>query len=149
MPRHLPTPIVVTVVLWNVVHVVEDEAVPVQVLHRFSEAHVEEHGTVEGLVPSLQGESSFSTGVPAAPALCVPPALSRKLQRAASSHSGTRNGVLEQTSGSTNTGIFNLQYKSKNKDAEALLLGHLEKNPILINFFKLELNMEGHQVRGA
>lgn len=49
---------------------------------------------------------------------------------------------------STNTEIFNLQYRSKNKDAEALLLRHLKKIPILIDLFKLELNMEAHLLGG-
>jgi len=31
----------------------EDETVPVQVLHRFPKANIEEHGTVEGLSTSL------------------------------------------------------------------------------------------------
>lgn len=55
MPRHLPAPVIVTVVFRYVVHIVKDETVPVQVLHCFPKANVEEHGTVEGLVSSLGG----------------------------------------------------------------------------------------------
>jgi len=41
-----------------VIHIVKDETVPVQVLHCFPKANVEEHGTVKGLVSSL-GEREF------------------------------------------------------------------------------------------
>lgn len=51
--RHLPAAVVVAVVFRDVVHVVEDQAVPAQVLHGLQEAHVEQHGSVEGLAPAL------------------------------------------------------------------------------------------------
>lgn len=54
MARHLPAAVVVAVVFRDVVHVVEDQAVPVQVLHGLQEAHVEEHGPVEGLAAALE-----------------------------------------------------------------------------------------------
>lgn len=53
MARHLPAAVVVAVVFRDVVHIVEDQAVPAQVLHGLQEAHVEQHGSVEGLAPAL------------------------------------------------------------------------------------------------
>jgi len=49
VPRHVGAAVVVAVVLHEVVHVVEDQAVPVQVLHGLLVAHVEQHGAVEWL----------------------------------------------------------------------------------------------------
>lgn len=60
MARHLPAAIVVSVVFRDVVHVVEDHAVPVQVLHGLQEANVEEHGSVEGLAPALNDTFSHN-----------------------------------------------------------------------------------------
>lgn len=44
----------------------ENETVPVQVLHRFPKANIEEHGTVEGLSTSLKENraEALSKGVP-------------------------------------------------------------------------------------
>lgn len=53
MAWHLPAAVVVAVVFRDVVHIMEDQAVPVQVLHGLQETHVEEHGSVEGLAPAL------------------------------------------------------------------------------------------------
>ena len=41
----------IPVILWQQVHVMEDEAVPVEVLEGFPEPHIHQHGSVE-LVPS-------------------------------------------------------------------------------------------------
>lgn len=51
--RHLTTAIVIPVILWNMVNIMEDQAVPVQVLHGLQESHVKQHGSVEGLAPAL------------------------------------------------------------------------------------------------
>lgn len=53
MARHLPAAVVVSVVFRDVVHVVEDHAVPVQVLHSLQEANIEEHGSVERVATAL------------------------------------------------------------------------------------------------
>lgn len=50
---HLAAAIIVAVVLRDMVNVVEDQAVPVQILHSLQEAHIEEHGSVKGLAPAL------------------------------------------------------------------------------------------------
>lgn len=50
---HLTTAIVIPVILWNMVNIMEDQAVPVQVLHGLQESHVKQHGSVEGLAPAL------------------------------------------------------------------------------------------------
>lgn len=55
--RHVSAAVVVPVVLHQVVHVVEDQAVPVQVLHGLFEAHVEQHGSVERLRSRLRQET--------------------------------------------------------------------------------------------
>lgn len=68
--RHLAAPVIVAVIFWYVVHIVEDETVPVQVLHCFPKANVEEHGTVKGLVTSL-GERAPSREAPHKFTLCV------------------------------------------------------------------------------
>lgn len=52
--RHLTTAVVVSIVLWDVVHIMEDQAVPVQVLHGLQESHIKQHGSVEGLAPTLK-----------------------------------------------------------------------------------------------
>lgn len=54
MPGHLSTAIVVSVTLRYVIDVMEDQTVPIQVLHGFLKANVEEHGSVKGLGASLQ-----------------------------------------------------------------------------------------------
>lgn len=54
---HLAAAVVVSVVLRDVVNVMEDQTVPVQVLHSLQEAHVEQHGPVEGLAPALRAGS--------------------------------------------------------------------------------------------
>lgn len=53
VPRHVRAAVVVPVVLHEVVHVVEDQTVPVQVLHRLLVAHVEQHGSIERLCAPL------------------------------------------------------------------------------------------------
>lgn len=60
MARHLPAAVVVSVVFRDVVHVVEDHAVPVQVLYSLQEANVEEHGSVERLAPTLNDAFSIN-----------------------------------------------------------------------------------------
>lgn len=99
MPGHLSTPIIVTVILWYVVHVVEDEAVPVQVLHRFPKANVEEHGTVEGLGSSLAGGKFLSRGVPAVLlCVCSQPCLENSRGQLAPILAPKRSDVLGHTS---------------------------------------------------
>lgn len=51
--RHLTTAVVVTVILWDVVNIVEHQTVPVQILHGLQETHIKQHGSVEGLRPRL------------------------------------------------------------------------------------------------
>lgn len=46
--------IIVAVVLRDVVNVVEDQAVPVKILHSLQEAHIEQHGPVKGLASALK-----------------------------------------------------------------------------------------------
>lgn len=53
MARHLPTAVVVAVVLGDVVNIVEDQAVPVQVFHGLQEPDVKQHGSVKRLAPTL------------------------------------------------------------------------------------------------
>lgn len=50
---HLTAAVVVAVILGDVVNIMEDQAVPVQVLHGLQESHVKQHGSVEGLAPTL------------------------------------------------------------------------------------------------
>lgn len=50
---HLTTAVVVSVILGDVVNIMEDQAVPVQVLHGLQESHIKQHGSVEGLAPTL------------------------------------------------------------------------------------------------
>lgn len=56
VPGHVPAAVVVPVVLHEVVHVVEDQAVPVQVFHGLLEAHVEQHRSIERLGAALETE---------------------------------------------------------------------------------------------
>lgn len=50
---HLTTTIVIAVILGDVVNIMEDQAIPVQVLHGLQESHIKQHGSVERLVPTL------------------------------------------------------------------------------------------------
>lgn len=50
---HACAAVVVPVVLHEVVHIMEDQAVPVQVLHSFLVAHIKQHGTVKWLCAHL------------------------------------------------------------------------------------------------
>lgn len=56
MPGHVPAAVVVPVILHEVIHVVEDQTVPVQVFHGLLEAHVEQHGSIERLGARLVTE---------------------------------------------------------------------------------------------
>lgn len=53
VPGHLSTAIVVPVTLWYVINVMEDQTVPIQVLHGFLKTNVEKHGSVKGLGANL------------------------------------------------------------------------------------------------
>lgn len=53
MAWHLTTAIEVSVILRDVVNIMEDQAVPVQVFHGLQESHVKQHGSVKGLGPTL------------------------------------------------------------------------------------------------
>lgn len=55
VPWHLSTAVIVAVAFRDMIHIVEDEAVPVQVLHGLLEADIEEHGPVKGLGARLAG----------------------------------------------------------------------------------------------
>lgn len=54
VPGHLSTAIVVPVTLWYVINVMEDQTVPIQVLHGFLKTNVEKHGSVKGLGANLK-----------------------------------------------------------------------------------------------
>lgn len=54
VPGHLSTAIVVAVALGYVIHIMEDQAVPIQVLHGFLKADIEKHGSVKGLGTNLK-----------------------------------------------------------------------------------------------
>lgn len=54
VPGHLSTAIVVAVTLGYVIHIMEDQAVPIQVLHGFLKADIEKHGSVKGLGTNLK-----------------------------------------------------------------------------------------------
>lgn len=51
--RHLSTAVIVPVVFRQMIHVMEDHAVPGVVLHGLFEAHVKEHRAIERLCASL------------------------------------------------------------------------------------------------
>lgn len=70
--RHLTTAVVVSVVLWDVVHIMEDQAVPVQVLHGLQESHIKQHGSVEGLAPTLNTHTHAHTHLLMKPSLSRP-----------------------------------------------------------------------------
>lgn len=53
--RHLSTAVIVPVVFRQMIHVMEDHAVPGVVLHGLFEAHVKEHRAIERLCASLHG----------------------------------------------------------------------------------------------
>lgn len=56
---HVCAPVVVSVVLHEVVDVMENQAVPVQVLHSLLVTHIKQHGTVERLCAPLQDKGNF------------------------------------------------------------------------------------------
>lgn len=49
----------VAIILWNEVHVVEEEAVPVFLPHGLSKPHVHQLGPVESVVSSLQSKKTL------------------------------------------------------------------------------------------
>lgn len=57
MTGHLTTAIVIPVVLWDVVNIMENQAVPVQILHCLKESHIKQHCSVEGLAPTLNTQT--------------------------------------------------------------------------------------------
>lgn len=57
VPGHLSTAIVVAVALGYVIHIMEDQAVPIQVLHGFLKADIEKHGSVKGLGTNLKKQT--------------------------------------------------------------------------------------------
>lgn len=57
VPGHVPAAIIVSVIFHEVVHVVEDQTVPVQVFHGLLESHVEQHGSIERLGACLELEA--------------------------------------------------------------------------------------------
>lgn len=49
----------VAIVLWNEVHVMEEETVPVFFLHGLPETRIHQFGPVKSVVSSLQGKQAF------------------------------------------------------------------------------------------
>lgn len=54
VPGHLSAAIVVSVTLRYVIDIMEDQTVPIQVLHGFLKTNVEKHGSVKGLGANLK-----------------------------------------------------------------------------------------------